>query len=98
MVTVTVVFPGSGQVLDVRFDAQQPLVTALGVLLDAGSLTAQDAATVLYRSSQLGRLVSAVRPLHEEGVVDGDMLTAITEPALRSVVQHEELSSQGVAL
>ncbi|MCL2595227.1 MAG: hypothetical protein FWD83_06875 [Promicromonosporaceae bacterium] len=75
-VTVSLVF--DAEVVDVRFDAAQPLTAAVRVLGERGVVPFSALSVLAFRSALLGRVVSAVRPFVEEGGVDGDVLTAIT--------------------
>ena len=76
VLTVTVAAP-DGAATDVRFDGQQSLASVLVTLVQQGRVAPATAGASLFRSATSGRLVSAVRPLAEEGVVEGDLLIAV---------------------
>jgi len=61
---------------DIKIDSEQKIKEALQVLCQSGKMSAT-AAPDFYRSMLNQRLVSAYKTFADEGVFDGDILTAI---------------------
>lgn len=73
---ISITIEAGGQRQDIRIDSEQKIGEGLTVLRQSGKLP--DGAVPDYYHSRLNRnLVSAFRTFSEEGIFDGDLLSAI---------------------
>ena len=61
---------------DVRIDSDQRITKCMEVLRESGKMSF-DEPPAYFRSEQSEKLVSAYKTFNEEGIYDGDTLTAV---------------------
>lgn len=73
---ITITIEADGSSADIRIDSEQRICTCVQVLRESGKMPSGES-PAYFRSEQNERLVSSYKTFSDEGIYDGDMLTAI---------------------